>query len=72
MLAYVCVVELSSVVLIGIPDIGAKYDTDRARCTDRVDQIIIMQKKMLSLGNYVHVDEEVEAYLQSECRWHHE
>ena len=43
MLAYVCVVELSSVVLIGIPEIGAKYDTDWASCTDRVDQIIIMQ-----------------------------
>ena len=43
MLAYVCVVELSSVVLIGIPEVGAKYDTDWARCTDRADQIIIMQ-----------------------------
>ena len=69
-LAYVCVVELSSVVLIGIPEIGAKYDTDRASCTDRVDQIIIFRKKMLSWGNYVYEDEEVEAYLQSECRWH--
>ena len=44
-LAYVCVVELSSVVLIGIPEIGAKYNTDWESCTDRVDQIIIMQKK---------------------------
>ena len=42
-LAYVCVVELSSVVLIGIPEIGAKYDTDWARCTNQVDQIIMIQ-----------------------------
>ena len=65
MLAYVCVVELSSVVLIGIPEIRAKYDTDWARCTDWVDQIIIIMQIGYTLIGVIALPIDVKSSLKN-------